>query len=78
MTDEFVIEALVAADASEKSLSRHRDDADTAAQSHRSGSKFVREEEKPYVQRAKRNGRIVDLPETDETRQFKVLRRWYQ
>jgi hypothetical protein len=78
VTDEFNIESLVGAEPPEKALARHRADADDAAQSHRSGSTFVREELTAYIPRAKRHGRIVDLPETDETRQFKVLRRWYQ
>lgn len=80
ITGMFNIETLIGVEDldNEKRMKRHRDSLDGGAKAHSSRSKFKSEEITPYVIQTRKSGATESLPETAETRKYRVLRRFYE
>ncbi len=57
----------------------HRESLDAGAKEHSKRSKFVKEEIRPYIRRIRTamDQAARDLPETNETRLYRILSRHY-
>jgi ATP-dependent Clp protease adapter protein ClpS len=78
----FDLEILIASDDlfSEERMEATRLTMDAAAKAHHSSATFSREVVESYHAQIKTQGsdEVVTLPETDETRAYRVLRRFYE
>lgn len=76
----FDIETLVSVDDLQdtEALQRYRDTLDAGAKAHHKGARYLKETLEPYIIKQKQpDGSIKGLPETIETRKWRVLRRYY-
>lgn len=76
----FDFELLIGADdlKSEDAMKVHRLSLDGGAKANHPRSKFVKEEIRPYIRRARKDKQIVVMPETPETKKYRVLKRYYE
>lgn len=61
-----------------EAMSRHRGDLDREAKQQQRGARLMTEEVHLWIPQTIRDGQIVTGPQTDHTRAFRVLKRFYR